>query len=105
MPVNQNTGKNWKSGELGFLALSDFFERCQMSVGLTQDVTRFRAFPSVGIRLEITTALDLTTYPTIEQNACYEEGFTVVCFLRFSKYSKISSFVILANFSLNSSLR
>jgi hypothetical protein len=35
---------------------------------------------------------------------CYAQGFTVVCVLRFLKYSNISSFVILDNFSLNLSL-
>ena len=34
----------------------------------------------------------------------YAQGFTVVCVFRFLKYSNISSFVILANFSLNLSL-
>jgi len=32
---------------------------------------------------------------------CYAQGFIVVCVLRFLKYSKISSFVISDNFSLN----
>lgn len=35
---------------------------------------------------------------------CYAQGFIVVCVLRFLKYSKISSFVIFDNFSLNLSL-
>ena len=32
---------------------------------------------------------------------CYAQGFIVNCDLRFLKYSNISSFVILDNFSLN----
>ena len=35
---------------------------------------------------------------------CYEQGFIVVCAFRFLKYSRISSLVILDNFSLNLSL-
>lgn len=44
-------------------------------------------------------AIDLT--PRLIRFGCYAQGFIVVCVLRFLKYSKISSFVILDNFSLN----
>ena len=47
------------------------------------------------------TKLQLTTEPVFLPNACYALGFIVICVLRFLKYSKISSFVILDNFSLN----
>jgi len=50
------------------------------------------------------TKLDLTTEPLLLGRCCYAQGFIVVCVLRFLKYSKISSLVILDNFSLNLSL-
>jgi hypothetical protein len=47
------------------------------------------------------TKLDLTTEPPLLGRCCYAQGFISVCVLRFLKYSNISSFVILDNFSLN----
>jgi len=45
--------------------------------------------------------VQLTTSPAITPNRCHTQGFIIVCVLRFLKYSKISSFVILDNLSLN----
>ncbi len=42
--------------------------------------------------------------PPLLPNPCYAKGFMVVSVLRWLKYCKISSFVILDNFSLNLSL-
>jgi hypothetical protein len=42
--------------------------------------------------------------PNPTNSSCYAQGLIVVCVLRFLKYYKISSLVILYNFSLNLSL-
>jgi hypothetical protein len=54
--------------------------------------------------LNKSTILVLMTLPDNARNARYAEDFTLDCVLPFLKYSKISSFNILANFSLNLSL-
>jgi hypothetical protein len=63
----------------------------------------FKKYLSSNLEPQIiksTTAKPSTKAP-LAPNACYAQGFIVVCALRFLKYSKISFFVILDNFALN----
>jgi len=73
-----------------------------LRLGVVGDFGALHCQPSTNV--DRSTALDLTTSAPIAANGCYAQGFIVVCVLRFLKYSKISSFVILDNFSLNLSL-